>query len=403
MADPIKKVELKDGRVRYRFVVDVGRDADTGKRKQVTHTFDTKKEARAEYARIRHETDRGTYVRPSKTTVNEVLDHWLASATRDVEKGTAANYRDAVLPVRQRLGDRAVQQVLEAHVEGLIDWMLTEGRRRGGKPGTGLSVRSVRLTLGRFRSALDMAVRRGWVVRNVALYVSIPRAATKAAAETRAKRMPWTEVEVKTFLTGITGERLYAPCLLSLMGLRPAEVCGLRWAEDIDFEAGTIAAGDNTRTIVDGEVEEKGAKSAAGHRGLPGPATAMTALKAFKAQQKAEAKKAGDAYAHTGYVLVDELGEPQRTDWFRRRVYELMDKVGVRRVRLYDARHACLTYLAGVGVPDVVLAAWAGHADGGSLAKRVYVHPDLSHLLVAANHLDIGLFGASSTAVREEV
>ncbi|WP_406084887.1 hypothetical protein OHA01_11585 [Micromonospora zamorensis] len=65
---------------------------------------------------------------------------------------------------------------------------------------------------------------------------------------------------------------------------------------------------------------------------------------------------AGEAYTGTGtYVLVDELGEPLRTDWLRRRAYELMANVAVRKVRLYDARHACLTYLAGLGVPDVGL------------------------------------------------
>ncbi|SCL73549.1 site-specific integrase [Micromonospora peucetia] len=386
-SDPIKKVTLRSGKTRYRFVIDVGRKPD-GRRDQRTYTFDTRKEAKAEYARIKHETDRGTYVKPGKVTVDEFLDEWLTSATRDVEKATAANYRDALLPVRARLGSKPLQDVTEA----LIDWMLTEGRRRGGKPGTGLGVRSVRLTLGRLRTALNVAVRRQLVVRNVAAFVTIPRAAAKADAETRAQRKPWPQEEVKTFLTGIAGERLHAPCLLSLMGLRPAEVCGLRWS-DVDFEAGTIAAGENTRTLVDGEIEEKEAKSAAGKRGLPMPATAAKALKAFQTLQKKERLRAGDVYVDSGYVLVDELGQPQRTDWFRRRVYELMAKVGVRKVRPYDARHACLTYLAGAGVPDVVLAAWAGHADGGTLAKRVYVHPDNSHLKVAAEHLESGLFG----------
>ncbi|PZG07851.1 site-specific integrase [Micromonospora craterilacus] len=390
-SDPIKKITLKNGRTRYRFVIDVGRKAD-GRRDQRTYTFDTRKEARAEYARIKHETDRGTYVRPGKVTVAEFLDEWLTSATRDVEKATASNYRDALLPVRARLGGKPLQDVNEADIEALIDWMLREGRRRGGKPGTGLGVRSVRLTLGRLRTALNVAVRRQLVVRNVAAFVTIPRAAAKAAIEERTKRKPWTQDEVKTFLTGITGERLYAVCLLSLMGLRPAEVCGLRWS-DVDFEAGTIAAGDNTRTLVDGEVEEKKAKSAAGQRGLPMPASVAKALKAFQTQQKKERLKAGDAYVASGYVLVNEIGEGQRTDWLRRRVYGLMAKVGVRKVRPYDARHACLTYLAAAGVPDVVLAAWAGHADGGTLAKRVYVHPDSSHLKVAAEHLESGLFG----------
>lgn len=388
MTDPIKRVELKDGRVRYRFVIDVGRDPDTGRRQQETHTFDTKREAKTEYARIKHETDRGTYVRPSKLTVDAFLDQWLSSATRDVEKATAANYRAALLPVRKRLGGRILQSVTESDVEALVDWMLSAGRRRGGKPGTGLSARAVRLTLGRLRTALNVAVRRQLVVRNVAAFVTIPRAAAKAADDVKAKRTPWTEVEVRAFLAGIADERLYAVLLLSLMGLRPAEVCGLRWS-DVDLDAATIAAGKNTRTVVDGEVEEKTAKSTAGDRGLPLPAAVLLALKAFKARQAAERLVAGADYTVSGYVLVDEIGAAQRTDWLRRRAYELMAKVGVRKVRLYDARHACLTYLAGEGVPDVVLAAWAGHADGGTLAKRVYIHPDASHLKVAADRLNV--------------
>ncbi|MEK8106454.1 tyrosine-type recombinase/integrase [Micromonospora sp. M12] len=121
---------------------------------------------------------------------------------------------------------------------------------------------------------------------------------------------------------------------------------------------------------------------------------------------KKERLKAGNAYIDSGYVLVNELGQPQRTDWLRRRVYELMAKVGVRKVRPYDARHTCLTYLAGAGVPDVVLAAWAGHADGGTLAKRVYVHPDSSHLRwrpSTSNQACSGDSSARNSAVRAYV
>lgn len=50
--------------------------------------------------------------------------------------------------------------------------MLMEGRRRGGKAGTGLGVRPVRLMLGRLRTALHVAVRRQLVVRNVAAFVA---------------------------------------------------------------------------------------------------------------------------------------------------------------------------------------------------------------------------------------
>ncbi|WP_285580116.1 site-specific integrase [Herbidospora sp. NBRC 101105] len=255
-------------------------------------------------------------------------------------------------------------------------------------------MRSVSLTLGRFRAALNEAVRRQLVIRNVAQYVTIPRAARRAEAEAKDIRTPWTAEEVKTFLAGIAGERLHAVMLLSLIGLRPAEVCGLRWS-DVDFEAGTVAAGKNTRTIVDRIVVEKGAKSKSGDRDLPAPDVVMAALKEFKKRQAAEKLAAGEPYKASGYVLVDELGAPQRTDWLRRRAYELMAKVGVRgkgQVRLYDCRHACLTHLGASGVPDVILAAWAGHADGGALAKRVYIQPDMSHLKAASAQLS-ELFG----------
>lgn len=341
MSDPIKKVELADGVIRWRFVVDIGRDPQTGKRRQLTKTFDTKKEARAEYAKIKHQVDEGTFVSPDKMTVNEWLDTWLKSATIDVEQATALNYADALRPVRTRLGDRRLQQLTEEDVDDLLDWMLTSGRRRGGKVGTGLGVRSVKLTLGRLRAALTVAVRRRLVVRNVAEYTQISREARNKAAAAQGLRTPWNEEEVKTFLSAIRFQRLYAPMLLSLLGMRPAEVCGIRWS-DVDLEAGTLKVA-TTRTLVRGAVVEKMPKSESGKRELPLPAPVHAGLKAFKARQAQEKLAAGEAYANSGYVLVDELGEPWKTDKLRRAAQKLMKLAAVRKVRLYDARHACLT------------------------------------------------------------
>lgn len=133
MADPIKKVALRNGTVRYRFVVDVGTDPATGKRKQLTVTKDIKKEAVAEYGRIQHQKSTGTYVAPSKVTVADPIDMWLKAATRDVERATKRSYEDAMRYVRTHLGHVALQQLTEEHIEGLIDWMLTSARRRGAR------------------------------------------------------------------------------------------------------------------------------------------------------------------------------------------------------------------------------------------------------------------------------
>jgi integrase len=68
-----------------------------------------------------------------------------------------------------------------------------------------------------------------------------------------------------------------------------------------------------------------------------------------------------------------------------------MRELELRQVRLYDARHSCLTYLAVSGVPDVVLAAWAGHTNA-SFTKAKYVHPGVEDLRPAAVAWD-GLHG----------
>ncbi|MFA3872583.1 hypothetical protein ABS735_02610 [Streptomyces sp. MMCC 100] len=47
-------------------------------------------------------------------------------------------------------------------------------------------------------------------------------------------------------------DRLNAPLLLTLTGLRPAEVCGLRWS-DIDLHTDTLSIADTrTMTLSDG-------------------------------------------------------------------------------------------------------------------------------------------------------
>ncbi|WP_229864836.1 tyrosine-type recombinase/integrase [Streptomyces spinoverrucosus] len=61
-------------------------------------------------------------------------------------------------------------------------------------------------------------------------------------------------------------------------------------------------------------------------------------------------------YEDSGYVVLDELGHPFKTDKLRREAQKLMEAAGVCRVRLHDARHACLSWMANNGVPDTVVS-----------------------------------------------
>lgn len=370
MAEP-KRIVLKNGKVRYRTVVDAGLD-ENGKRIQITITRDTKTAVKEERARIIAERAAGTFIAPNKITLGEWLDQWLEYKRRDVEETTIRTYRLALVHVYDHLGHVPLQQLTEDQVQDFIDALVTGGRRKGGEPGTRLAVSTVEGILTRLREALGRAVVRRLIPSSPARYVRVALADKKLDRRERERPKPWTVDEVQTFIRGIEDDRLYAPMLLSLMGLRPAEVCGQRWA-DIDLQLGTLEV-VNTRTMVGNvRVLEKDTKTSSGERVLPLPQWPWEALKKFRAQQAREKLAAGEAYTDTGYVVVNELGVPLNTRQLREHAYRTMRRLGLRQVRLYDARHSCLTYLAVNGVPDVVLAAWAGHTNA-SFTKRKYVH-----------------------------
>ena len=114
----------------------------------------------------------------------------------------------------------------------------------------------------------------------------------------------------------------------------------------------------------------------------------------------AERLAAGEAYAETGYVAVDELGRPLNGRRLRMRSYLLMDQNGLSGVRLYDARASCFTYLANQGVPDHLLARWAGHTNVKT-TKKWYVQPGVEDLRPAAETW--GGLAKAPTPLREKL
>jgi hypothetical protein len=159
----IQTIELADGSKRYRFTADVGKYPD-GRRRQQRFTFRRKKDAEAELARITHKRADGTLSPRWNGTVAELCDEYERSAAFGREANTAESYKNALKPARARLGRVRASAVTRQDIEDLRDWMLTEGRRRGGKPGTGLGPRSVRLTIGR-RAAQHLQDRIHWHCR----------------------------------------------------------------------------------------------------------------------------------------------------------------------------------------------------------------------------------------------
>ncbi|MCD2119438.1 MULTISPECIES: site-specific integrase [Rhodococcus] len=358
-AEPISKRVHADGTTVYEFRVDVGTRAD-GTRDRRRHTFPTLRAARAEYRRITTEVAAGTHIAPSRTTVAEACDAWLAGK-RDVRDVTRRGYEYALVHAVRHLGGLHLQAVTKAHLDELVTHMLSGGSRRG----TPLSVRQVQFTVRTLRAVFEDARRQGQIARNVVELVEMPRA-------TPHTMQTWTRQETARFRQHITDERLAACWLLTLSGFRRSEVLGLNWST-VDFEHGTVAVVASRVPVGSGKDTQTGApKSARGRRVLTVHPSVLAALRALRATQAAEKLALGTCYPDSGLVAVHEDGRPIRPEWYSDEFRRLCESAGVRPIRLHDVRHTSVTLQLDAGHPIAAVAAWHGHSAEEML--RTYAH-----------------------------
>jgi integrase len=216
-----------------------------------------------------------------------------------------------------------------------VTYLQTSGRRVGNVQRQGLGPRSINVTLRLLASVLEDAVRQGTLSRNVAKLVERP-------SQARREMHTWTAEQAATFLEAVASDRLSAAFQLSLYGLRRGEVLGLRWS-DVDLDAKTITV-RKTRVLVVGKgVVEGEPKTERGRRTLPLDDGLAAALRSLRTRQARERLAAGMAYATAcadcdrEHLVVNELGEPYRPEWYGDRFAALAKAAGLPVIRLHDA------------------------------------------------------------------
>lgn len=379
--DPIHKTTLADGRVRYWFRIDTGTGPD-GRRVQTRFTYDSLKEARAERAKIIAAKATGTYVAPTKVTVGETIDNWLAGR-RNLRPTTKLTYTDTLQHSKDHLGHLQMQKVTKADVDAMVTKLLAGGRRKATHKAKTLSARTVNAALDKLSAVFEDALKQGIIGRNVVKLVDRPN-------QTKKEMQTWTAEQAAAFLNHTAESRLAAAWMLSLYGLRRGEVLGLRWS-DIDLAKKTLTV-RWCRLAMGYEVVEGEPKTERGKRTLPLDDGLVAALTDLQLKQREEAEKAGVAYSDGcsicggHHVVVDELGQPYHPEWYGRRFTTEVKASGLPEIRLHDVRHTCGTLMHLRGVKTAVISKWLGHASA-AFTMATYVHSQDDALAEAAQTL----------------
>lgn len=331
---------------KWAVVVDVGRDP-SGKRIRKWHSgFDRKKDAEAARVEILSKLAQGVYVPPSRQTVGEWLETWLAGR-QGLAETTKATYEHELRRLTTALGSRRLRDLTPALLSSFYSDLINDG----------LSPKSVKNTHAIGHKAFSDAVRQGLIPRNPADHVELPRSE-------RPETVAWTADELRRFLAHIEDDRLFAAwVLITSTGLRRSELLGCRW-QNLELEAGKLAVVDTVvmvrgqPTLRLGETKSRGSR-----RVVALDARTMTVLKAHKSGQNAEKLIAGPAYEDQDLVFSDELGRMVSPAWFTRATKRLAVAAKVAPLAPHAAaRHTWATLALEAGVHAKVVQERLGHS-----------------------------------------
>jgi|BarGraIncu00222A_1022003.scaffolds.fasta_scaffold02834_1 integrase len=242
------------------------------------------------------------------------------------------------------------------------------GRAAAPKP-AGLSPKSVRNIHGLLHRALNDAVAWGYLFGNPAHHAVLPRA---KVTNSNAVQVPWTIEELGRWLTFALEDRysgLWA--LAATTGMRRSELAGIR-RDLLDLDTELLVVAD-TRVVVDGRAEDSDGKTAAGRRTLSLDSFTVKHLRAYVGLIESERETLGNSYPDHGYLAVRPDGARLHPDTLTRRFNRIVDRAGVRRIRLHDVRHTYATLAKVRGVDPKMLSDRMGHANT-AITLQTYTH-----------------------------
>jgi integrase len=358
---------------RYRVVIE--ERAPDGKRRRRWYSdpktgsaFTSKKAAESFLSATLTTVDSGTYVAPTKDTLDGWLDVWLGIMKPQLKPSTYASYERVLrVHVRPALGTMPLRKITVAHLDTLYAAMLAGGRA-DYREGEGLSPRTVRYCATIVGRALKDANRKGLIPSNPATLADPPRAGKTAPGAVKA----WDALQLQTFLAE-TADDYYGPvwAFLAATACRRGEALGLRW-RDVDLEGKYVSLVQTVQKVA-GQVVIGETKTAASSRMVALDGATVDLLKAVRKAQAQQRLSVGPAWRDNDLVFAGPLGEPLYPETVSKTFLATVKRLKLPQIPLHGLRHTWATLALKAGVHPKVVQERLGHANVG-ITLNIYSH-----------------------------
>ncbi len=350
----------------WTLVYDLPVDSTTGKRKQKSQTFKgTKRDGQRALREILQSLEQGSYVKPNKITLGELLRQWLREyASMNTTDRTQESYSSIVeRHLIPSLGRISLSELQAQHIQSYYAEKLNKGRTDGKG---GLSARSVVYHHRILSKALDYAVKMGVVVRNVADVVQPPRVQRVTMSTLSPK-------EVTTFLDAAreTDYYVYFATLL-YTGLRRGELLALRW-RNLDLDSGKLTVVETAYKLGNGDYIIKEPKTAHSRRTVTLPHSLVELFKVYRTDQELLRIQLGVSLNADDFVFIRPDGSPINPSAVTLAFKRILKRAGLKGIRIHDLRHTHATLMLKAGIHPKVVSERLGHANI-AITLDIYSH-----------------------------
>jgi integrase len=339
---------FKDELGRWHGWITVGLKTN-GQRDRRHRSGKTRKEVVEKIRDLEVKRETGQISAVTSDTVTGWLEHWLTNiAARRVRPRTLESYESMVrMHISPGIGRHRLDRLQPEHLEHFYSDLLDDG----------LSAATVLRAHRIISRALKVAMQRGRVHRNVAMLVDPP-------AQRRSEAATALDLdESRAVLAAAAGLRNSARWTVALaLGLRQSEALALQW-RDIDLLNNSLSVRRTIHRVKGGGLVYEAPKTKRSERTLALPLPLVAALHVHKAAQMGERMLAGSDWQNDDdLVFAQANGRPidkksDYDDWC-----QLLERAGVRHVRLHDGRHTAATLLLSEGVHPRVVMELLGHS-----------------------------------------
>ncbi len=365
-----RKAASGDGSIRKRpsglweCRITVGTNPGTGRPLRRSIYGHSQAEVRQKKTELLRSLDTGSYLLPTKITLEAWSQQWLRNSVEPTLKSlTCDAYRSAlrshILPA---LGKMKLQEITTAHIQKMVADMTRAGK----------SAKTTRNTHAVLSRCLVSAVKSGLILNNPCQAVELPK---KAQREIH----PLKDSEIPVFLRLIEEDEMgNAFAVMLLCGLREGEALGLSW-DCVDFESRKITIcqqlvhGKEAGSQYKIQTSTKGGRS----RTIDAPDLAFDYLRKEKARQAENHLKAlqlGEAWENSAnLVFTNHVGQCFKLRTFHKHFKKIAESLGRPDLTPHSLRHTCATAALASGADVKSVQTLLGHAHA-SITLDVYAH-----------------------------